>query len=98
MDLIEIDIIRAQAPQRSVDSFHDTFAREAMRVDARAHRAEDLGRDDDFVAFGEILDRAAQYFLAGPLRIDVGGVEEVDALLQRFPDEGSRGLFLQNPF
>jgi hypothetical protein len=46
---------------------------------APAHPAIDLGGDDDLVATGEILDRAAEDFLAAPEGVAVRGVEEIDA-------------------
>ena len=62
-------------------------------VRSRAHPAIDLGGDDDLVAAGEILDRAAEDLLAAAERVAVRRVEEVDAGFERTLDEGA-ALFL----
>jgi hypothetical protein len=43
----------------------------------------DLGTDDHIVTVGVILERPSENLLAGAQGIHVGGVEEVDAGLQR---------------
>ena len=47
-----------------------------------------LGRDHHLLPLGEFLERAADDLLARALRIDVGGVEEIDAALERLANEG----------
>ena len=98
VDLVEVDVVRAEAPQRGVDRLHDVLARQALGVGARSHRPMHLGRDHHLRSLGVFLERAADDLLARALRIDVGGVEEIDALLERLANEGARGLFLEHPF
>ena len=98
MDLVEIDVMRAEPLQRGVDRLHDVLARQALGVGARPHLPMHLGRDDDVVALGVFLERPAEDLLARALRIDVGGVEEVDPALERLADERPRRLFLEHPF
>ena len=74
------------------------LARQALGVRAGPHRPVHLGGDHDLGPLGVFLERPAQNLLARALRIDVGGVEEGDPLLQRLADEGPRGLFRQDPF
>jgi hypothetical protein len=64
MDLIEIDVIGAEAPQARVDLAHDRPAGQAGAVPSRTHPPVDLGRDHDLLAAGEILQRAAKDLLA----------------------------------
>ena len=64
MDLIEVDVIRAEPLQRMIDRLHDVLARQAAGVGALAHHAVDLGRDHDLVPDRVILQRAADDFLA----------------------------------
>ena len=97
VDLIEVDVIGAEAAQAGVDGVVDVFAREAALVGVVAHRVEDLGGDDDAVARGEVLQRAAGDLFADAVGVHVGGVEEVDAGFQRAADEGPAFLFLQHP-
>ena len=61
------------------------------------HRVEHLGRDHDLIARGELLQRAAEDLLADAARIHVGGVEEVDAVLERALDERTAGGFVEHP-
>jgi hypothetical protein len=50
VDLVEVDIVGAEAPQRALDLAHDPQARVALVVLPRAHPAVDLRRQDDLVA------------------------------------------------
>ena len=96
MDLIQIDVVGAEAAQRVVDRFHDVFARQAAVVRLVVpDREEDLRGDDDLVALREIAKRAADDLLAHAVRIHVRGVEEVDARLERFADERPALLLVQ---
>ena len=97
MDLVEVDVVHAQPPQAGVNARHDRLTRQAARVQPLAQREENLGGDDHFVAVGEVADGAAQDFLAVAVGIGVGGVEEVDAQLQRALDKWTRLLFRQRP-
>ena len=90
MDLIEIDVVGAESRQRRVDRRHDVLARQPAIVGVVAHRIEHLGRDHDLVARGEVTQRAAEDLFADADGIHVGGVEEVDAELERAPDERPR--------
>ena len=98
MDDVEVDVIRAEALQGTVDPLHDVLAREALLVRLLAHRVEDLRRDHDLVALCHLLQRAAGDLLAAAEGVHVGGVEEVDALLQRLADEGAARLLVEDPF
>jgi hypothetical protein len=97
VDLVQVDIVGAEAAQAVVDLGQDRLAGQARAVGARAHRVPDLGGDDDVVAVGEVLQRPAEDLLAGTLGVHVGGVEEVDARLDRVPDERAALLLAQRP-
>ena len=73
------------------------LARQPLVVRTVAHRVKDFGRDDHLVAPGEVLQRAAEDFLAGAARIHVGGVEEVDAAFERPLDERTAGGLIERP-
>src|SRR5207253_1119898 len=87
--LVEVDVVRLQAPQRRL-----ALALERQRVDAGevgpvAHRAIDLGGDDGLLAPAAALGEPAADDLLGRadaalavhLTVAVGRVEEVDAEL-----------------
>jgi len=95
--LIEIDMVDLEPPERGIDGIEDVLARQPPVVRPLAHLVVDLGRDDDFVALGEVLERAPQHLLADAERVDVGGVEEVDAVLERALDERPRRFLIEHP-
>ncbi len=97
VDLVEIDVIHAEAAQARVDLGEDRFARQPGAVRAGAHPAINLGGDDDLVAAGKLLDCAAEDFLAVAERVAVRGIEEVDAGFERALDERSALLFAERP-
>ena len=51
----------------------------------------------DLVALREVLQRAADDLLADAARVHVGGVEEVDAVLEGALDERPAGRLVQHP-
>ena len=87
MDLVEVDIIHAEAAEALIDLDHDRFARQAGAIGSGSHAAVDFGRDDDLVAPGEVIDRTAEDLLAPAERIAVRRVEEIDAGFERPLDE-----------
>jgi hypothetical protein len=50
VDLVEVDVVGAQALQAGVDLGHDGLARQAGGVGVLAHGAVDLGGDHHLVA------------------------------------------------
>src|SRR3984893_5723274 len=87
VDLIEIDVIGAEASKAVIDLAHDRHARQAAAVRPLPHPPVDLGRDDDLVAAGQILDRPAEDLLAAAEGMPVRRVEEIDAALESPLDE-----------
>jgi hypothetical protein len=97
MDLVEVDVIGAEAPQARVDLGHDPLARQAGAIGSRPHPAIDLGSDDDLVSSVEILDRTPENLLAAAERIAVRRVEEIDAGFERTLDERAALLLAEAP-
>jgi hypothetical protein len=48
MDLVEVDIVSAEARQAVVDLGQDGLAGQSLTIGPRPHAAVDLGGDDDF--------------------------------------------------
>ena len=94
VDLVEIDIIGAEPAQAVVDLVEDRLARQAGAVRAGAHAVEHLGGEHDVLAPGEILDGAADDLLRGAVRIDIGGIEEIDPELERLADQRAARLLV----
>src|SRR4051812_2505567 len=97
MDLVEIDVISAEAAKTVIDLDHDSLARQAGAIGSRSHPAIHLGGDDHLIALGEVLDRSSEDLLAIPERIAVRRVEEIDAGFERTLDERTALLLAETP-
>jgi hypothetical protein len=84
VDLVQVDVIEAEPPEALIDRVEDVAARQPGVVDALADPAAHLGRDHQVAApHAEPAQRLADQPLALALVVDVGGVEEVDAGVER---------------
>jgi len=86
VDLVEVDVVDAEPVEARVRLVDDVLPREPAPVGSIAHLAVDLRRDDELVAVVG-GDRLADDLLGFAAGVDVGGVEEVDARVQRLADE-----------
>ena len=91
VQLQQVDIVGAEPPQRVVHRLDQARARGADIVRPVAHRQRGLGRDQHRVA--PALDRLAEHLFRRAVRIDVGGVEEVDAGFEADVDQPPRLLW-----
>src|SRR5205085_5854638 len=88
--LVEVDVLHAQPTQRRVDRLADVRPRAACSR-AVPHVAAELRREQDAVA--PALEHAPEQLLTAPaVAVDVGGVEEADALVERRVDDRTRLL------
>lgn len=88
MDLVEVDVIEPEALQAVVDAREDVRAREPDLVRTRAHATADLRRDDHLLArTAERLQGGARERLRFAFGVHVRGVDEVDARVERAPDD-----------
>jgi len=85
VQLQEIDIVRAEPAQRVLDTLDQSRARRARIVRPLAHRQAGLGRDDHLIA--PALDRRTQHLLRSAVRINIGGIEQIDPGFQADIDE-----------
>lgn len=84
----EIDVIHVQSLQTSLGALDDVLAGEALVVGAGA-APEDLGGDDDVGALpAELLDGLAHDLLGAAIGVDLGVVEEVDAVVAAALEDG----------
>ena len=90
-------MVHAEAPERGVDGVEEVLPRQAPVVGAVAHGEVGLGGHDDLVAAGQVAHGPAQDLLARPARVHVGGVEEVDAVVEGLAHELPAGLLGQDP-
>ena len=80
-----------------VHRVEDRLAREAAAIGTLAPVEEGLRGDHDFIASREILECTADDFLRGAVGVGIGGVEKVDAKVERLADERPAGFFVQGP-
>src|ERR1051326_3750496 len=96
--LIKIEVIDAESVQRRLKRMADVLAREAAFVGIVADRQRDLARYHDAVArHAKTLERTAEDLLARAERIEIRGVEEIDAAIERALDQRHRVFFLEHP-
>src|SRR2546430_4206526 len=76
MDLVQVDVIGAEPPERALDLARDPQTRVAVIVLTWPHLPMDLRRERDAIA--PPLERLPDYLLRLTVGIDVCGVDEVD--------------------
>ena len=95
VDLIEVDVIGAEALQAVLHAAHDAVAGGAGPVGPFAHGEAELGGEDDLLAALIALDPGADDPLAeAVLPVDVRRVDEVHAQLQRAIQDVERRLLV----
>ena len=98
MQLVEIDIIGAEAAQRRLDGRQQMLARGALVPGRWTDLADGLGREDELLAAplqpapDDIL-RATGKLGAAAQRIDIGRVDEIDPGLGRLVQNAPRYVF-----
>src|SRR5215472_15102333 len=85
MDLVKVDPVRLQARKAFVDRAQDPAARVAAAIGALPHREVHLGSQHDVVASSG--ERLTYDLLRLAGRVHVGGIDEVDAGVQRGVDD-----------
>jgi hypothetical protein len=83
VDLVEVDVVGAEAAQAGVDLRHDRRPRQATVLRASPHRDEHLGSDDHVVALDQLAEHLARDLLARAVGVGVGGVERRDPGVER---------------
>ncbi len=78
--IVKVDTIGLEPPEAGIDGIHDVAPRQAAVVAARTDLVADLGGEDPGLALG--FDGLADRALGTGLAVDVGRVDEVDALLE----------------
>jgi hypothetical protein len=93
--VVEVDVVGAQASQRTLDRAADVVGRAVERAERgqvagrrRVHPASELRRDHILVPV--TLDRASDQFLVGQGSVQLRGVDEVDPELERPLDRRDR--------
>ena len=86
VDLVQVDPVGSQPPERVLHLRDDPAPRVAALVGVVAHRAVDLGGQHDVVA-PAAGQRLADDLLGLAARVHVGGVDEVDAGVERAMDD-----------
>ena len=95
MELIEVDPVGLEPSQARLHRRHDIAARGTGLVGFVVHRHAEFGGEHD------VLAARTQYltkllFRSAAIAIDVGSVEQGDALLQRAIDHLARGIDVED--
>ena len=90
--LVQLDVVGLQALQRRVERGADVLAR-AAPLRAVAHRLAELRGEHDLVA-ASLQHPAEQRLAAALVAVDVRGVEERDARVERGIDDGARRILV----
>jgi hypothetical protein len=93
VQLIEVDNIGIEAAQAGFDGDTNVIGTRAFALPV--HLRAELSSDDDLSA--ALTQRTGKKFLAFPLTVNVGGVEEVDARIQRRVDDFCRRIRVDAP-
>ena len=89
VDLVEVDPVGAQPAQRALDRLGDPAPRRAAAVGVFAHGQADFRGEHDVVA-PPAGERLADDLLRLARGVEVGGVDEVDAGVERAVDDPDR--------
>jgi hypothetical protein len=88
VNLVQVDVIELQALEARLDAVHDVVARGTARVGGFRRRAEHLGGNHHLVTRHlQVFKREAGDLLGQALRVDIGGVDEIDARIDRAANE-----------
>jgi hypothetical protein len=97
MELVKVDVIGLQAPQRVLAGFEDVVAAGARIVRQIAHTPIDFGCQHHLIAQIAILQKFSDNALAFSLVIDIGGIEKINASLHGFLHDRERIGFTRRP-
>ena len=97
VDLVQVDVVRAEPRQRRVDLFEDRLARQALSAGAVVHLPPHLRREHDVLTAGVAGDRAADDLFGRAELIDVRGVPERHAELDGLLEERLCLVFGERP-
>ena len=94
VDLVDVDVIGAQPPQRILDLAQDARAAGIAEHAAMLPFKSGLGGDDDARAQAALGDCLADDLLGTAEAVDRSRIDDIDAMLERRPDGGNRGGFV----
>src|SRR5262245_48034565 len=89
MQLVKVDPIGAQPPQARLDRLHDIAPRRPLELAGVVHRHAELAREHDRIAL--LAENSSKPLLrAAFVAVAVGGVDQVDAELDRLAYDAAR--------
>src|SRR5277367_228652 len=97
MNLVEIDIVRAEPAQAGIHLHEDRLARQPRAIRAGAHATPHLGGEYDVIPLRELLQSATGNLFTRPGGVDIGRVEEIDTGLERLREERTTVALVERP-
>jgi hypothetical protein len=98
MDLVKVDIVSLQSTQRIVASLKDMLAAEPATIRSLSHRTIYLGREHDVIPGCHLVQPSSGDFFTHSGRIDIRGIEEIDACIQRGDEMLASLIRVNRPF
>ena len=99
VDLVQVDEVGVEPLQRGVARFDDVLARQPEAVARAVVRAAVALRRNHYVVtiHADLAQRSPQHFFRGAVGVNVRGVEEIDAGVDRAGDERFRFTVFEHP-
>src|SRR5882757_523677 len=97
MNLVEIDIVRAEPAQAGIHLHEDRLARQPRAVRAGAHAAPHLGGEYDVIPLCELLQSATGNLFTRAGGVDIRRVEEIDSGLESLREERATIALIERP-
>src|ERR1700722_13993069 len=97
VSLIEIDVVRSKTAQGLVEFVKNSFAGKTAPVWLVAHDAVNLGGNNNGFSARIRTQETSNHLFAGARRIDVGGVKEIDAEIERLMQKRLALLLVESP-
>ncbi|MNV67278.1 hypothetical protein D3C71_1600720 [compost metagenome] len=97
MDDVEIHIFGSKSLQTVIDFAHNGLPGKPGAIGALMHASPHLGRENNFIPVGVILQRTAGNLFTGSVRINIRCIKKVDAKLKRSFYNRPAVLLIQHP-
>jgi len=97
VDLVEVDVVRAESREGGVDLLHDGLAGQTGAAETVVHLEEHLRGQDDVLTAGVAVDGTPDDLFGGAVSVDVGRVPQRDPGLDCLPEDGRGAVVVERP-
>src|SRR5271168_2131019 len=93
MDLIDVDVVRAESTERILDLLADASGRGVSRNRAVVPLESNFGRDENLFPMSSLLNCLSDDFFGNPEAVNRGGIDQIDSLLEGGVNRSNRFSF-----